>query len=90
MGWQERAQLGHSRHQGQLCALDAELARVDTGIDHYLRAFETGTMPESICGERVMELDLRASSLRASSTRWGPDTGIITSEEYNVNIPLWQ
>ena len=53
---QERAQLGHSRHEGELRALDAELAKVEAGIDRYLRAFETGTMPESICGERVKEL----------------------------------
>jgi site-specific DNA recombinase len=39
---QERAQLGHSRHEGELRALDAELAKVDAGIDRYLRAFETG------------------------------------------------
>ena len=45
-----RAQLGHSRHEGELAALDAELAKVDAGIDRYLRAFETGAMPEAICG----------------------------------------
>jgi site-specific DNA recombinase len=62
---QERAQLGHSRHEGELRALDAELAKVDTGIDRYLRAFETGAMPESICGDRVKKLGLRATALRA-------------------------
>src|ERR1019366_9748292 len=63
---QERALLGHRRHEGELHALDAELSKVDAGIDRYLRAFETGTMPESICGERVKELGLRATALRAS------------------------
>jgi site-specific DNA recombinase len=62
---QGRALLGHSRHEGELRALDAELAKVDAGIDRYLRAFETGAMPESICGERVKELGLRATALRA-------------------------
>ena len=37
-----RALLGHSRHEGELAALDAELAKVNAGIDLYLRAFETG------------------------------------------------
>jgi site-specific DNA recombinase len=62
---QERAQLGHSRHEGELRALDAELSKVEAGNDRYLRAFETGTMPESICGDRVKELGLRATALRA-------------------------
>jgi site-specific DNA recombinase len=62
---QERALLGHRRHEGELRALDAELAKVDAGIDRYLRAFETGSMPESICGDRVKELGLRATALRA-------------------------
>jgi hypothetical protein len=62
---QERAQLGHSRHEGGLGALDAELTQVEAGIDRYLRASEAGAMPESICGERVKELGLRATALRA-------------------------
>jgi site-specific DNA recombinase len=61
----ERALLGQRRHEGELRVLDAELAKVEAGIDRYLRAFETGTMPESICGERVKELGLRATALRA-------------------------
>ena len=62
---QGRALLGHSRHEGELAALDAELAKVDAGIDRYLRAFETGAMPETICGTRVKELGSRATALRA-------------------------
>ncbi|MDA8281009.1 MAG: recombinase family protein, partial [Actinomycetota bacterium] len=60
-----RAQLGHSRHQGELAALDAELAKVDAGIDRYLRAFETGAMPEAICGTRVKALGSQSTALRA-------------------------
>jgi hypothetical protein len=30
----------------------------EAGIDRYLRSFETGTMPEPICGERVKKLAL--------------------------------
>ncbi len=62
---QRRARLGQDRHQGELRALDAELARVDAGIDRYLRAFETGAMPETICGERVKALGAQATALRA-------------------------
>jgi site-specific DNA recombinase len=60
-----RALLGQRRHEGELRALDAELAKVDAGIDRYLRAFETGAMPESICGERVKALGSQSTALRA-------------------------
>jgi len=60
-----RAQLGHARHEGELAALDAELAKVDAGIDRYLRAFETGAMPEAICGARVKALGSQSTALRA-------------------------
>ena len=60
-----RAQLGHSRHQGELAALDAELVKVNAGIDRYLRASETGAMPEAICGERVKALGSQSTALRA-------------------------
>jgi len=62
---QRRAALGQDRHQGELHAIDAELAKVDAGIDRYLRAFETGAMPETICGERVKALGAQATALRA-------------------------
>jgi len=61
---QGRAHLGRARHQGAQAAIDAELAKVEAGIDRYLRAFETGAMPETICGERVKELGNRATALR--------------------------
>ena len=60
-----RAELGHARHEGELAALDAELAKVDAGIDRYLHAFETGAMPEAICGTRVKDLSSQSTALRA-------------------------
>ena len=60
-----RALLGQSRHEGELAALDAELAKVESGIDRYLRAFETGAMPMTVCRTRVKELGSRATALRA-------------------------
>ncbi len=62
---QRRAAIGHDRHQGELAAIDAELAKVEAGIDRYLRAFETGTMPETVCGERVKALGTQSTALRA-------------------------
>ncbi|MHB8437475.1 MAG: hypothetical protein ACYDC0_16705 [Acidimicrobiales bacterium] len=41
------------------------MAKVEAGIDRYLRAFEPGTMPEALCGERVKALGLQATALRA-------------------------
>ncbi|MDA8148487.1 MAG: recombinase zinc beta ribbon domain-containing protein [Actinomycetota bacterium] len=62
---QRRAALGQDRHQGELHAIEAELAKVDAGIERYLRAFETGAMPETLCGERVKALGAQATALRA-------------------------
>jgi site-specific DNA recombinase len=59
-----RAQLGHVRHEGELAALDAELAKVDASIDRYLRAFETGAMPGALSGERVKVLGSQSTALR--------------------------
>ena len=47
-----------------MAALDAELAKVEAGIDRYLRAFETGTMSETICGTRVKALGSQSTALR--------------------------
>jgi len=62
---EERAVSGCSRQEGELRAIDGELAKVDAGIDRYLRAFETGTMPKALCSERVKALGTRANTLRA-------------------------
>ena len=55
---------GHSRHDDELLAVTNELAKVDASVDRYLRAFESGSMPEALCGERVKELATRATVLR--------------------------
>jgi hypothetical protein len=62
---QEKALSDRSRHDGELRAIDAELTKVEGGIDRYLRAFETGAMPEAIFGERVKALATQATALRA-------------------------
>ena len=62
---QLQARDGHSRHDDKLHAVSNELAKVDASVDRYLRAFESGSMPEALCGERVKELATRATTLRA-------------------------
>jgi site-specific DNA recombinase len=62
---QERADLDESPHDAERAALQAELDKVERGIDRYLRAFEAGTMPEEIRGERVKDLGTKATAMRA-------------------------
>lgn len=62
---QSQARDGHSRYDNELQAVTNELAKVDASIDRYLRALESGSMPEALCGERVKELATRATILRA-------------------------
>ncbi|MGH9110305.1 MAG: hypothetical protein ACRDY3_12740 [Acidimicrobiales bacterium] len=44
---------------------DAQLRDIETGLNHYLRAFETGEMPAAICSPRVTELTQRRDELVA-------------------------
>jgi site-specific DNA recombinase len=62
---QQRADLDESPHDAERAALQAELDKVERGIDRYLQAFESGTMPEEVCGERVKALGANATALRA-------------------------
>jgi len=62
----ERADLDESPHDAERAALQAELDKVERGIDRYLRAFEAGTMPEEICGERAKDLGAKATASNAS------------------------
>src|SRR5664280_1470443 len=75
---QERADLDESPHDAERAALQAELDKVERGIDRYLRAFEVGTMPEEICGERVKDLGTKATALRARMFEL--DAGIAEAE----------
>ncbi len=61
---QDQARDGHSPDD-ELLAVTNELVKVDASFDRYLRAFESGSMPEALCGERGKELATRASVLRA-------------------------
>ncbi len=42
--------------EAELTSTEAQLRDTETGLHHYLRAFETGEMPAAICSPRVTEL----------------------------------
>jgi len=41
--------------------VEVEIGKTDAGIERYLRAFESGSMPVSLCGSRVGALGDRLS-----------------------------
>ncbi len=51
--------------EAELASTEAQLRDTETGLDHYLRAFETGEMPAAICSPRVTELTQRRDELVA-------------------------
>ncbi|MGH3715474.1 MAG: recombinase family protein, partial [Micromonosporaceae bacterium] len=50
--------------QAELDTLTKELAGIDAKIDRYLTAFETGDMPQHLCGPRIEALSQQATQLR--------------------------
>jgi hypothetical protein len=65
--------------------LDAEIARTDAAPDRYFRAFENGTMPETLCGERIDTLSRQLSGLKARREELTDDeadaTGAILTDD---------
>jgi site-specific DNA recombinase len=51
--------------EAELASTEAQLRDIDTRLNHYLRAFETGEMPAAICSPRVTELTARRDELVA-------------------------
>ena len=51
--------------EAELASTEAQLRDTETGLDHYLRAFETGEMPAATCSPRVTELTQRRDELVA-------------------------
>ena len=51
--------------EAELASTEAQLRDTETGLNHYLRAFETGEMPAAICSPRVTELTQRRDELAA-------------------------
>ena len=44
--------------------MNGELAKTEAAIERYLLAFEAGSLPEAVCGERVRHLGSKAAELR--------------------------
>lgn len=53
------------RWEEERAQIDAEIARADTALERYFRAFEDGTMPEKLCGERIDALSRQLSGLKS-------------------------
>ena len=53
------------RLEAELASTEAQLRDTETGLNHYLRSFETGEMPAAICSPRVTELTQRRDELAA-------------------------
>ncbi len=51
--------------EAELTSTEAQLRDTETGLNHYLRAFETGEMPAALCSPRVTELTQRRDELVA-------------------------
>ncbi|MEX2586667.1 MAG: hypothetical protein WD602_01560 [Actinomycetota bacterium] len=51
------------KHETELDTVAAELKETKRRIDRYLTAFESGSLPEASCAERVKELTSRAATL---------------------------
>src|SRR5680860_473776 len=60
------------RLQAELASTDAQLRDATTAIDRYLRAFEAGTMPDSVCAPRLAG----RRSCQASCTAALPAPGV--------------
>lgn len=49
----------------EIDGMDAKIAKLERSVERYLRAFEAGTMPETVCGQRLNELGEQIVLLRA-------------------------
>ena len=51
--------------EAELASTEAQLREATTAIDRYLKAFEAGSMPDTLCAPRVAELAARRDELNA-------------------------
>lgn len=63
-GVAERHDQMKEQHVAERTAVRSELASAEASIERYLRAFEAGTMPESVCGPRLSDLAATVARLR--------------------------
>jgi site-specific DNA recombinase len=71
------------RLASELAATEAQLRETTAAIDRYLRAFEAGTMAETVCGPRVAELYERRSELIRCHQE------LVRREEVSTSSPSW-
>jgi site-specific DNA recombinase len=62
------------RLEAELAGTESQLRETSTAIDRYLRAFEAGTMSESLCAPRVAELSDRKNELTARQRQLSAET----------------
>lgn len=78
------AHAGQDQLRGRLDALEGEVAKTETAIDRYLCAFETGSLTEATCGQRMQRHAKRLAELRASRANLQAD---LDSQDVPVPSP---
>jgi site-specific DNA recombinase len=51
------------KYEAEIKTIDGEIANAEEGIKRYLLAFESGSLPEIACGQRIRELTTRIAEL---------------------------
>lgn len=64
----ERLTQRDDEQQGQLAAVQSQLAQIRAALDRYFRAFEAGTMPEDTCAPRIAALNDQAKALETHAS----------------------
>jgi site-specific DNA recombinase len=64
-----QSEVESARRERKRASLQSELTKTESAVQRYLCAFETGSMPEEICGPRLRELGTQADTLRARLAR---------------------
>jgi site-specific DNA recombinase len=80
----DRAEAARPRHQGELAALEAEIAKTRQTLDRYFAAFESGSMSEAACAARVESLTQKLGQLK---TRHAELTEVVQSESEPTVTP---
>jgi hypothetical protein len=62
----EQWEVEQPHHERELARVEEKLRKGRSSIDRYHRAFETGAMPESVCSDRLKELQAEILTLEAS------------------------
>jgi len=60
-----RSRAARPRRQDEAAAVESEIRRSEEALDRYFHAFESGKMPEDLCGHRIEDLGEKLRALRA-------------------------